>query len=106
MWRGTLQARLRVLQEDGPIPGISVFGGVRALHADGFLFAPLRLRQGAITVNLAEGTSRIEVRYADAGARAWTATGGALALTIGLLLLLVAFRSHPDDDDIGDEDEA
>jgi len=59
-----------------------------------------------VAVDLAKGTSRIEVRYADSGARVWTATGGALALTVGLLLLLVAFRSHPGDDEIDDEDEA
>jgi len=49
-----------------------------------------------VAADLPAGTPRVEVRYADAGRRAWVAMGGALALTIGVLLLLLAFRAHPD----------
>jgi hypothetical protein len=51
-----------------------------------------------LQLDLPAGNVDVEVRYSDSGDRAAVASTGALALIAGIILLLLAFRAHPDRD--------
>ena len=52
-----------------------------------------------VTLELAVGDADVAVGYAAAQGRAGAAIGGALAIVVALITLLLAFRPHPDRDE-------
>ncbi len=57
-----------------------------------------------LALDLEVGDARVEVSYADSRGRTWAAGGGALALVVGVLSLMLAFRPHPDRGDEADDE--